>query len=418
MLMYSDDVWADDVDLTALMTAVDRFRARPQRSAPAGVMAEELTLLRRTIALLELDFSVRAAAFAATNEYDEQGACSPISWVKHNCQMTGTNAARAIRVGDQADGLPLSTAAMAEGRIGFDHLGLMASVAEAVNASPTAAPFDERPLLRMAEKHLVKRFRNDCAHVRHAIDAEAFLNEHVEAVEARRLEMSPCDDGSLFLRGNLDPVGGATVRTALEALARPGGVGDTRDRERRLADALVELAGHGLDEGVVPERAGQRVHLQVTASVETLVGMTGAPAGEMDLSSPIPTATVQRLACDAEITRVVLGPDSEVIDVGRTRRLPSAAMRRGLNARDRGCVWPGCDRPPSWTQAHHLEHWTAHNGPTDMANLVLICNRHHMMVHEGGWVLTRSPDGGMLAVPPIARHYVAQARAPDDTGSA
>src|SRR5947209_5439254 len=183
-------------------------------------------------------------------------------------------------------------------------------------------------------------------------------------------------------------------------LPQSTGWGDDRERDRRLADALVELAGHRLDMGELPQRAGQRPHLQVTASVETLQGADGAPAGELEFSAgPIAGATVQRLACDAGVTRVLLGPDSAVVDVGRSRRLPSAATRRALAARDRGCVWPGCERPASWTSAHHLQHW-AQGGNTDMANLVLVCYRHHWKVHEGGWQLVRGEDQAVLAVPP------------------
>src|SRR5437016_4010003 len=148
-------------------------------------------------------------------------------------------------------------------------------------------------------------------------------------------------------------------------------------------------------------------------------GAAGAPAGELEFSAaPIAGATVQRLACDAGATRVLLGPDSAVVDVGRARRLPSASTRRGLAARDRGCVWPGCERPASWTSAHHLQHW-AQGGNTDMANLVLVCYRHHWKVHEGGWQLVRGDDPAVLAVPASPGYvqpvpgYLPRAREPD-----
>jgi hypothetical protein len=79
------------------------------------------------------------------------------------------------------------------------------------------------------------------------------------------------------------------------------------------------------------------------------------------------------------------------LDVGRRTRTVPPAIRTALVVRDRGCAFPGCDRPPSWTDAHHLEHW-ADGGPTALDNLVLLCRRHHRAVHEGGWRLTRTPD--------------------------
>src|ERR1019366_8882127 len=90
---------------------------------------------------------------------------------------------------------------------------------------------------------------------------------------------------------------------------------------------------------------------------------------------------------------------SNVVDAGRARRLPSPATRRGLQARDGGCVWPGCDRPASWSQAHHLQSW-AQGGSTDLQNLVLVCRAHHWKIHEGGWLLIRS-DEGLVTLPPL-----------------
>jgi len=166
-----------------------------------------------------------------------------------------------------------------------------------------------------------------------------------------------------------------------------------------MADALVELAHHALDSGVVPQVAGQRPHLQVTASFETLLGRIGSPAGEMEFSLPISARTIERIACDCNITRVPLNSDSAIIDVGREKRVVTPAQMRALRARDRQCVWPGCDRPPSWTNAHHLKHWF-HGHPTDMPNLALVCHRHHRMCHEGGWTLVRDKDGRILTIPP------------------
>jgi hypothetical protein len=386
--------------LALALVAAERLRSVPLVPRPRQQMAEELRQLRHAIDLHEIEFARRAAEFAATDEYDKQGYVSPIAWLRHECKTTGHVAATAVCVGDQAEQLPLSTAALDAGQIGFGHLGLLASTARAVKESPTAGDFDESRLVRKALAHSVSRFRHDCAHERHVADARAFLGEHLERVEARKLELLPCEDGALVLRGFLDSVGGATLRTALEPLARRDGVDDLRSREQRFADALVELANHGLDAGSLPTKSGQRPHLQITASLDTIRGLAGAPAGDLEFGAPVPAATVQRLGCDASVTRVVLDGESAVVDVGRARRLPGTAARRALAARDKGCVWPGCDRPASWTSAHHLRHW-AHGGTTDLANLALVCHRHHWKLHEGGWQLVRGNESGdIVAVPP------------------
>jgi hypothetical protein len=185
----------------------------------------------------------------------------------------------------------------------------------------------------------------------------------------------------------------------LEPLARRSGAHDDRDRERRLADALVDLSMHALDSGLIPQQGSQRTHLQVTTSLETLLGLPGAPAADMEFSLPISSKTVERLACDCSVTRIVLGSDSMVIDVGRAKRTISGPARKALNVRDRGCTWPACERPASWTSGHHLKHWL-HGGTNDPPNLTLLCYRHHWMVHEGNWQIVRGDDGRILTIPP------------------
>jgi len=247
--------------------------------------------------------------------------------------------------------------------------------------------------------------------MRHAADPEGYAAEQTRGVEARSLTLQSGEGGMLWLRGVLDPEGGAVLRTALEPLARRTGKDDVRKRDRRLADALVELSHHSLDSGQVPQRASQRTHLQVTTTLETLLQRAGAPAADLEFSLPISARTVERMACDCKLTRILLGSDSAVIDVGRSRRVISPAQRRALNVRDKGCRWPGCDRPATWTSGHHLVHWIR-GGAGDMPNLVLLCYRHHWMVHEGGWQLIKTDDGQMLAIPPQLDLYQQLARGP------
>ena len=109
---------------------------------------------------------------------------------------------------------------------------------------------------------------------------------------------------------------------------------------------------------------------------------------EIDGAGPVSTATIQRLTCDGAIRRVVVDTRSEVLDVGRARRLATPAQRAALRVRDRGCVFPGCDRPSEWCQAHHLVPFED-GGATDLDNLCLLCSHHHHLVHEGGWSLER-----------------------------
>jgi Domain of unknown function (DUF222) len=352
-------------------------------------IAAELVRRRQEIDQKELEFSYLAAQFAQTDEYDWQGFDSPIGWLKANCHMSGGAASARICAGQQVEHLGQSSKAMADGEIGFAHFALIARTSAAVGER-----LDQAKLLRQARKQTIARFHDSCYHARHAADPKGCAKDESEGVEARSLTFANSDDGMVYVNGMLDKVGGAAVQAALEPLAQRAGKDDDRCRERRVADALVEVCMHSLDSGV-PSR---RTHMQVTTSLETLLGLCGAPAAEMEFSLPISAKAVERLACDSSVTRILLGSDSTVIDVGRAKRTISGPQRKALRVRDRGCVWPGCDRPATRTEGHHLVHWID-NGSGNLGNLVLLCYRHHWMVHEGEWQIVRADDGRMLTIP-------------------
>ena len=389
-----------------LFAAIQRFRQRPKAHRTPEELTAELIEERHAIDLLELDFSETSGAFVRTGEDALDGSVSHIDWIRHACKMSSSAAADRVCVGEQLATLPASARAVADGEIGFAHFSVIARTASALAGSKTAAAFDEHQLLDPAREMSVGRLWHLARHVRHAADPEGVATDEAFAGERRWLRLSACEDGTVLIGGQLDSVGGSALRTALEPLARPAGKDDDRCQEQRFGDALVELALHTLDSGVLPDRASQRPHLQVTTSLETLRSLAGSPAGEMEFSLPICSKTVQRLACDSTITRVVLGSDSLVIDVGRAKRVVSGSRRRALNTRDGHCQWPECDRPPSWSAAHHVVHWTR-GGSTNLDNLILLCHRHHWMAHEGGWQLVRTDEGRLLTIPPPWRSYLA-----------
>ena len=361
--------------------------------------AERLIEMGRGISLMQLMFAKEAAEFAATEEYEEWGAATPIDWIRIHCHLTGPQAANCVAAGEHFDALPQTFVAMAEGAVGFGHMVAMARTVDALAASPTARVFNEERLLAKARENTVGKFHYICRHLRHAADPKGVTAAEVDLVENRSLHIGSDDDGAVYLSGVFDPVGGAAIRTALEPLARRSGADDDRPYDRRMADALVDVAMHHLDNGLVPQNGSQRSHLQVTTSLETLKALDGAPAAELEFSLPISAKAVERLACDCSITRILLDSDSMVIDVGRAKRVISGPARKALNVRDRGCTWPGCDRPATWTSGHHLKHWI-HGGTNEPHNLTLLCYRHHWMVHEGGWQIVRGDDGRMLTIPP------------------
>jgi hypothetical protein len=371
-----------------------------------AAIAEELRQVLHEVDLKLLHAADLAARYAATRHYNDAGYGSPIDSIRFNCHLTSNAAADLIAVGKNLQRMPESHQAVMQGGIGFAHVKAMARTAAALGSK-----FEEAPLLEKARESSPGKFYYICHHYRHAADRKGFEAEQADMVENRMLWMSTCEDGSVQVTGIFDPEGGAVLRTAWEPLARRSGAHDNRSREKRLADAAVEAAQHALDMGLIPQQGSQRTHLQVTTSLETLLGLPGAPAADLEFSLPISSTTVERLACDCSVTRILLGSDSMVIDVGRARRTVSGPARKAVNVRDRGCTWPDCERPASWTSTHHLKHWL-HGGDNQPANLTLLCYRHHWMVHEGGWQIVRGDDGGMLAIPPTVR-FGPPSRGPD-----
>ena len=337
-----------------------------------------------------------AAELAKRDRYDDDGFVSPIDWMRFNGHMTSGAAANSVAVGEAMHRMPESMEAMAAGEIGFSHLTVMARTAEDLGDR-----FDESVLIQKARESSPGKFHYICSHYRHAADPKRYADEQAEQVQQRRLKLSKWMDGSVLLSGQFDPEGGAVLLTALQARSRKSGAHDGRDLEQRQGDALVELAAGG----------GSQAQIQVTSSIETLLGLAGASAADMELSVPISSRAVERLACDSSIARVLLDSDSMVIDVGRSKRVVSEPTRRALWARDGSCRWPACERPASWSAAHHVVHWI-HGGATDLDNLVLLCHRHHRMVHEGGWQIVRGDLGGILVVPPTVT-FGPPARGPD-----
>src|SRR2546426_7488179 len=217
--------------------------------ASGGELGARLIELSRLVDVVNLRFSLVAAEFAKTDQYDDEGFDSPISWIKANCHLPGGAAGDRVCAGEQLDRLGESEVTLAEGRIGFAHFALLARTAAAAGER-----FQEGKLLRKAQKLSVARFRNECMHARHAADPDGFVNEEKQGVEARSLTMSTADDGTVLLNCILDKVRVAAVQTSLMPLAKRAVKDDDRLRVSLLADALVVIATHALNSGVVPQR--------------------------------------------------------------------------------------------------------------------------------------------------------------------
>ncbi len=181
------------------------------------------------------------------------------------------------------------------------------------------------------------------------------------------------------IKGQLDDYGVEVVKKAIDGLAAPrpeqDGVRDPRPAATRAAQALVEALRRFLDLGAAPMQGGERPHITITMNWDAITGMISGAS--YDTGAMISPAQARKYLCDAQIIPMILGSKSEVLDVGRASRTFPAHIRRALVARDRGCAWPGCDRPPDWCDGHTTS--TSGNrdfGPTCLDNGCLLQARH------------------------------------------
>ncbi len=181
------------------------------------------------------------------------------------------------------------------------------------------------------------------------------------------------------LDGLLDPTTGEAVLAALDAATPPPVAGDERPASNRRAEALGAICEQWLRNGTID--GGLRAAVTLTVDLDTLEGRYGKRC-DLDHTGPVTPETARRILCDADITRVITDGDSEILDLGRATRTPSPAIRKALALRDGHCRFRGCDRPAVWCDAHHIVHWLR-GGDTCLDNLILLCRRHHSLLHDG-----------------------------------
>jgi hypothetical protein len=132
--------------------------------------------------------------------------------------------------------------------------------------------------------------------------------------------------------------------------------------------------------------------LQLLTDLEDLLGIAGGTHETVDQGDVVDVEAIRLIGCDSSVSRIVLGPDSEILDVGRKNRVWTAAQRRAIVARGRTCTWSGCERPAKWADIHHLHHW-ADGGDTSVENGVLLCRFHHVHTHIDDRVRRRRTSG-------------------------
>jgi hypothetical protein len=368
---------------------------------PADQQGGLIIRYRQIIDRTEAASAEATRRFEKSGGYKADGALGIIPWLQNNAKLAGNDAAQHVKVARQLKELPRTEEALARGAIGYGHALAMAVTAEHVGAETVRK--GEATLLQSAEIMDAGRFVTVVKGFEHRVNADAALAEANWAHQRRYLSISGPFNGLARIEGQLVAEAAAIIRSAMEPFLKPS-KGDDRTAGQRMHDALVQVC-HRVSTGG-GEAAVPRPHIIVKASVDTLAGIAGSSPGELECGGTLPSESVRRLACDAAITRITgLGElEREITHAGRTT---PPATRRALIARDQHCIFPGCDRPPPWCEAHHLVFW-ADGGPTKLENLGLVCGSHHRKVHEEGWKLERK-DHRWVATPPVSRRSLDQA---------
>jgi hypothetical protein len=328
--------------------------------------------------------------FEKSGGYKSDGALGIVPWLRDKARLSGGDAAVHVQVARQLAQLPRTEEALARGEINYQHAVAMARTAEHVGVS--AVRKAEATLLQSAETMDAGRFVDVVKNFEHRVDADAALHEANRAHARRYLTISEPINGLAHIEGLLVAEAAATMRSAMEPYMKPR-KGDERSAGQRMHDALVDVcrsAGQG-------NGGGPRPQLIIKVDLDTLAALPGAPAGQLESGGPLPAESVRRLACDSAITRITGLGELEHEITHSSRTIPSST-RRALIARDQHCVFPGCDRPAAWCDAHHLKFW-ADGGSSKLENLCLLCEAHHRKVHEEGWRLERR-DRRWVATPP------------------
>ncbi|MEV6243723.1 DUF222 domain-containing protein [Lentzea sp. NPDC051838] len=285
--------------------------------------------------------------------------------------------------------LPLTAEAAAEGALSIAHV---AEIAKAMKHLPAEVENLVVDVARENEPLAVRDFGKGLAYGLYQDDPEPAAPKQERLVNQHYRRWRK--DGMLEIRALLDAVTGAKYEALIDPLAKPRPAStsadpntaepgaDPRPRSEREGDALAELVDLMLRADQLPAHGGEPVTLTVTVNYDDLADQTGQAL--LDNGERIPADQIRQLACNAGVIPLVLGGASQPMDIGRKTRTFPAGIRRILVARDRGCAFPGCTRPPRHCDAHHIQHW-ANNGDTSVDNAVLLCRHHHTLIHQSEW---------------------------------
>jgi Domain of unknown function (DUF222) len=381
-----------------LVDAIDALEESPYEHA----IIEKFACLDRLLASLVADLDT----FDRDGMWAVCGATSLRNWLTGSCSRSHGDAKSLVRITRLLRSLPHTAAAFADGALSKGHVDVIAANVTDKRVAEFAKTEDGMvgPLgdLSIADATAVMKLW--AANAKAATDTDD--DPEPDDIERNHLHVSELLNNTSKLDGALTGEPAVMFNDALNLCMPEPVEGEIRTFSERRADALVEMARRVLQTTNSTARRSSDALLLIPFDTYVTGGVASYPDG-----TTVSPDRVRQLLCDAVITPLLQGDAGQPLWMGRSVRTATDAQRRALVARDRHCAFPGCHRPVSWTQVHHIEFWTRDHGPTDIDNLCLVCTTHHDLLHKPGWhakltseqtLHVTTPDGRVLRAPPPA----------------
>jgi hypothetical protein len=372
-----------------------------QPFTPVEQLGEDIAALAMRIHAATYELLIMLRQFDGQQGWGN-GFLSCAHWLSWRTGIEMGAAREKVRVANALVILPLLSGALERGEVSYAKVRALTRV---------ATPQNEERLLYLAYHATASQVERIARAWRRCDRMEEAREDQYRHL-ARSVTTYVDEDGMVVLRARPAPDQGAVIQRALEAAAErlyqesksaaePGSLPEEVSFAQRQADAMTLVAECALQSNLDRDSAADRyqvvVHVETASDphepVQTMVETNQGPVR-------VSAETCRRLACDASVVVIQEGPDGSVLDVGRKTRTVPTPIRRALAARDRCCRFPGCTARRC--DAHHIEHW-ADGGPTSLDNLMLLCRRHHTLLHEGGISVDRDALGGLTFKRPDGR---------------
>ena len=387
--------------ITTLTAALDACAEVDLAVLSGPQLAAMLVDLRATATRLEVEIARVVHVASQAEVWRAAGATSMEVWLADETNTTVRTARDQVRLADTLAAAPIIADKMCDGELSIDNARLLGAVVGHESFAGDAA--DLVDLASGAPRDTKRQLENWLA----SVDGHGEAEREESLRLKRHLTFTPNSSGMIDVKGVLTTEDAEHVQVALRHIAGAAYDDQTgRPHHTRIADALTALC-KAYNAGEV---AGgrERPKLLVTAPFETILERAAARGVIIGSGATISGEAARRLACDAELHRVITRGKSVALDFGTSTRLASDTQYLAMALRDGGCRWPGCDRPPGWCEAHHIDEVIRDDGPTDMLNLALLCSCHHHYAHSPDWGLVgdavdlfiRRPDGTLIPAPP------------------